>query len=126
MKDYKNWHKLKEKINNKENIVYFREKQIWWCSIGANIGFEQDGKNEDFERPILILKKFNAEIFLALPITSSNKKGDYYYQYKHNEKDYSVILSQIRLMSSKRLLRKIRLISEEEIDKIKKKLIKLL
>lgn len=59
MKDYKNWHNLKLKIENNgtKKKKKFREREIWWCSLGENIGFEQDGKNEKFERPILVLRK---------------------------------------------------------------------
>ncbi len=53
------WTKLKIKIYISERVIYFREGEIWWASLGANIGYEEDGKNENFERPILIFKKFN-------------------------------------------------------------------
>lgn len=127
IKNYQKWHILKAFLNNKVvNVPYFRIRQIWWCSIGENIGFEQDGKNQNFERPILILKKFNKDILLIVPITSSLKQGKYYYQFIYKNKKFSVILSQIRLISSKRLLRKIRRIDDDNFEKIKKKFIKLL
>src|SRR3989338_8182748 len=73
------------------------------------IGFEENGKNEMFERPVLILRKFNKYILWALPLTRSKKGGDFYYRITQGEEDDSVvILSQIRLISSKRLLRKIK------------------
>lgn len=64
MRNYTLWHSLKEKIELK-NIeeIRFREQEIWWCSLGENIGCEEDGKNELFERPVLILRKFNHEMF---------------------------------------------------------------
>jgi mRNA interferase MazF len=45
----------------------FKERDIWWVSIGVNVGFEEDGKHEKFLRPVLILKKFNKELFLGIP-----------------------------------------------------------
>ncbi len=61
------WTKLKIRIQiSEEEPVYFREKEIWWASLGVNIGYEQDGKNRNFERPVLVLKKFNKNILLAL------------------------------------------------------------
>lgn len=48
------WTRLKIRIHLSEKDVYFREGEMWWASLGANIGHEQDGKNETFERPILI------------------------------------------------------------------------
>jgi len=54
------WSKLKVRLHIKpDNGVYFREREIWWASLGANIGYEQDGKHENFERPVLVLKKFS-------------------------------------------------------------------
>ena len=39
------WNIKKKEINKKEKEIQFREREIWWISIGVNIGFEQDGKN---------------------------------------------------------------------------------
>lgn len=115
------WAKLKIRIHiSEEEPVYFREKEIWWASLGVNIGYEQNGKNRNFERPVLVLKKFNKSILLALPITSKNKTGKYYYQFEHNGAKYSIILSQIRLISSKRLLRKLRIFPDVEFEKARK------
>ena len=59
-KEYGKWHKKKEVLNERQDIdtIFFREKEVWWVALGVNIGFEQDGKGEEFRRPILILKKF--------------------------------------------------------------------
>ena len=78
LKNFQKWHEFKTFVNNKSfNIPYFRIQQIWWCSLGINIGYEQDGKNKNFERPVLILKKFSKDVLLILPITSSDKQGMY-------------------------------------------------
>lgn len=115
------WTKLKIRIHISNNSkLYFCEREIWWTSLGVNIGYEQDGKNERFERPVLILKVFNRDIFWALPITSKEKTGKYYYQFEHSGNKYSVILSQIRLISSKRLLRKIRVLPDTDFEKVRK------
>ena len=119
MKEFKRWNSLKEKIDKKERIVFFRKKEIWWCALGLNVGFEQDGKNNNFERPVLILKKFNKDVLWIVPLTSKNRTGKYYFQVKYNNKTYSVILSQIRLISSRRLLRKIRTFSDVEFEKVR-------
>jgi len=118
-KSFGQWNLEKEKINNQEREIYFRERQIWWCSVGLNIGYEQDGKNDRFERPVLILKKFSKDLFWALPTTSQDKTGSYYYQYNHKGRKYSIILSQLRAMSSKRLLRKVRKLKEDDFKKVK-------
>ncbi|MBI5229979.1 MAG: type II toxin-antitoxin system PemK/MazF family toxin [Candidatus Magasanikbacteria bacterium] len=102
------WTRLKIKINVTERVFYFREGEIWWASLGANIGHEEDGKNDNFERPVVVLKKFNQYVLWALPLTSQIKEGNrYYYKYELNGKQFSAVLSQLRLISSKRLLRRV-------------------
>lgn len=68
------WNIQKQEINLREKLVLFREREIWWCSIGKNIGAEQDGKNEFFERPVLVCKKYNNEQFFGFPLTSKNRE----------------------------------------------------
>lgn len=62
--------------------MLFKEREIWWRSIGTNIGTEEDGKNAHFERPVLVLRKFNRDIFLGLPLTSTRKDHRYHFHYR--------------------------------------------
>lgn len=128
-KDFKKWHEEKEKLHINRNTVYFSEREVWWCSLGYNIGFEQDGKNNNFERPVLVLKKFNQHILWALPMTSrdlSDKDKStvekYYHQFEYENNNYAIILSQLRLISSKRLLRKIWTFPEGDFNGVKQKI----
>ncbi len=114
MEQFVSWTKLKIRLHTKEERApFFKERDIWWTSIGQNIGNEQDGKNETFERPVLIIKKFNHDIFWGLPLTSQDKKGVYYVSFQQHDRICTVILSQLRLWSSKRLLRKNRSLSDK-------------
>ncbi len=108
--DFVVWGRVKVAIHfRKKNLPYFYPRQIWWCSFGANIGFEQDGKNNKFERPVLVIKKFNKDLFLGTPLSTKIKPHNpHYYEYETQDgKKYSIITNQLRVMSSKRLLRKI-------------------
>jgi mRNA interferase MazF len=125
-KEYDKWNQLKKSLSIKKSTIFFHEREIWYCSLGKNIGFEEDGKNELFERPVLVIRKFNNEIFLAIPLTSSKKDNNYYYQYKLNNKTYAGILSQIRLLDYRRLSRKIGMIKEGDFSKIIEKIHNLL
>jgi hypothetical protein len=58
-----NWIKLKESLHKEKLRPYFKEREIWWTSIGFNVGDEQHGNNDIFERPVLVIKKFNKNIF---------------------------------------------------------------
>ena|SRR3989338_10721876 len=127
-KDYKKWHQKKEVINKVEQRPFFHEREIWFCYLGVNVGFEQDGSAKDFLRPILIIRKFNNDIFWGIPLTKSNKKiskrvEKYYYQFSFVPSITSVaILSQIRLIDARRLSRHIGFISEKKLEKLMKKL----
>ena len=117
------WHKMKIAIQltSNQDDLYFREKEIWWASLGSNLGHEEDGKNKKFERPILILKKFNKHLILIVPLTSRVKENNkYYFKFNLNNRVSSVIISQIRIISSKRLIRRIDNLSNGSFYKIKR------
>lgn len=119
LKQFIAWTKLKVKTHYKEREFYFYERQIWWASLGHNIGREQNGKNANFERPILVFKKFNEDTLWAIPASSKIKAGRYYESYHLDKNEFSLNLSQLRLISSKRLLRLSGEISREEYEMIK-------
>ena len=118
-KDFTEWHKFKSCLEENEKRHSFNVGEIWWCSIGANVGSEEDGKNVYFERPVLIVRKFNKKMFWALPLTSKNKNNPFYYTIRCNGEDKTVILSQLRTLSPKRLQRRIGKIDNQTLVKIK-------
>jgi len=83
--------------------VFFHRREVWFASLGINIGFEQDGKGDKFLRPIIVLKKFNNEVLWAIPTTTKNKNGPYFRFDQGNNDFVTAIISQLRLMDSKRL-----------------------
>ncbi|OGG68504.1 hypothetical protein A3C20_02100 [Candidatus Kaiserbacteria bacterium RIFCSPHIGHO2_02_FULL_55_25] len=104
-KDFDRWNGEKKKLHASEREVLFHEREIWWCSLGVNIGFEQDGTNELFERPVLVMRKFNRDVLWILPLTRSDKRNRYYVPITVGDANSAVILSQLRLISSKHLQR---------------------
>ncbi|MEK7099501.1 MAG: type II toxin-antitoxin system PemK/MazF family toxin [Patescibacteria group bacterium] len=117
-KDFQKWHSFKEDLHRNAERVLFHEREVWWCALGANVGFEQDGKNDTFERPVIVFRKFNKEVFWALPITTQEKSGKYYFSYTHDGKRFSIILSQMRLLDGKRLLRKVTTLPNTEFQEL--------
>ncbi len=119
MKNFSLWNNRKPQLEAKSiDEIYFREREIWWCSIGINIGDEEDGKNDDFERPVLIIKKFNKNIFFGIPLSSQEKENKYYIKLIYENGEGQAMISQMRLFSSKRILRRITALSESEFIKI--------
>lgn len=124
-KSYLSWYSKKINIQQKTKFPNFSERDIWWCSLGSNIGFEQDGKNEDFERPILILKKFSKDVFIGVPLTSVDKENKYYFSYTLHDKKGSFILTHSRLLSAKRLNRRISKVGKDIFNNITERYINL-
>jgi mRNA interferase MazF len=95
------------------------------CRKCKNIGYEQDGKGENFVRPVVIVKGFNKDIFFGIPLSTKLKEGKFYYHFSFKKQDEVVInialLSQMRLFSTKRLLNKIGVISMEDFKNLKDK-----
>ena len=106
-KDFDKWNDAKKKLNSNIFNGYVRTKEVWWCSLGLNIGFEQDGKHELFERPVLVVRKFSRDVALIVPLSSKVKINKYCVNFLHNNQEFSALISQIRLISTKRLNRKI-------------------
>jgi mRNA interferase MazF len=109
-KDFAKWHAKKETLNERRDVetIFFREQEIWWTALGANVGFEQDGKGEEFRRPILILKKFNKYVVLVVPLTTKVKNNKYYVACEMEDGIARMaIISQIRLIDTKRFIDKL-------------------
>lgn len=122
------WTKLKCRIQiAPEQPPYCKERDIWWASIGANIGTEKNGKNALFERPVLVIRRFyGGSILLIGPMTTKVKKGGYYFRTEHNDVTQFVDLAQIRAISPKRLIRKLGVMPEYEFDGVRRQLKNLL
>ena len=86
---------------------YVHEREVWWCALGVNIGVEADGKHDNFERPVLVLKKFSRDAVLVVALTSRVKRNPYHAPFMHDGQMFAAVISQMRLVSTKRLLRRL-------------------
>jgi mRNA interferase MazF len=126
-KDFDSWNTLKKNLHANEQFAHVHEREVWFCALGVNIGFEQDGSGKEFLRPVVILKKFNNSIFLGIPLTKTNKSSKFYFPFSFIQGQQSVaILSQIRLLDAKRLRYKRGVMEQSEFFEMKKHLIDLL
>jgi len=118
-KDFDKWNVLKKKINEL-NSKKHHPKEIWWSVWGLNIGFEEDGKGELFERPVLIIKVLSKNTCVVLPLTSSEEENK-------NRIDIGlikgirskVILSQIKVIDTRRLTDLICILETDLFTKVK-------
>ncbi|MFZ1019913.1 MAG: type II toxin-antitoxin system PemK/MazF family toxin [Minisyncoccia bacterium] len=125
MKDFDSWNELKKKIDAKNDLPdnFPKEGEVWMSSVGLNIGYEQNGSEDNFSRPVLIVKKFNNHMFWAVPLSTKQKDFDFYFNYTDpNNQKVSAILAQLKLVSVKRLKRDIYVMPSELFNQIRKKL----
>ena len=129
-KDFDSWNERKKYINDSDTGGEFfspvHERDIWWCSMGLNIGSEQDGKNEDFERLVLVLKRFNSRIVLGIPLTSKTKDSPYHFCFDSQGVYFVAIFSQLRLLSTSRFTRRMLKIDHSLFSEIKERIKKVL
>lgn len=127
IKRFRAWHKLKVKLHvNKHLPAGYKERDIWWVSIGHNVGVEEDGKGTLFNRPVLVVKGFNKYLFWGVPLSTTSKTGRYYHQFVVNGKISVALLSQLRAYDTRRLVSKYGMAGIHDFSAIKGKLIKFL
>jgi len=117
---FDHWNNVKKKLHQKgKEVEFFKEKQIWWCSIGQNLGSESYGKGVTFSRPVLVFKKLSERTFLGIPLTSKTKQGSWYVTIKHRGQEITALLNQIRIYDKKRLSNRLGEIDNEDFRRVK-------
>jgi mRNA interferase MazF len=122
--DFDQWNSKKRKINGKliPKGLHFAEREIWWIAMGKNVGSEENGKNEDFERPGIIFRSFGIDTLWIIPLTTSfpiiDERREY--QFSSDSIDQIADLAQLRLISSKRLLRRKGILNFKDFQNIRR------
>jgi mRNA interferase MazF len=130
-KDFDGWNQLAKELDQKQCHLFdvntkkyiFRTREIWFCSVGVNIGTEICGKNLEFERPILVINRSH-RTFVCLPLTSKKPKFEHLYVDISYIDNSGVLVESYVLTSNpisydvNRLQRKIRKLSSHNFNKI--------
>ena len=100
--------KVRHHVSDLSPTFHYKEREIWWAALGQNIGFEINGKHEFFERPVVILKRYNENMCFVVPLSTQVKNPLPFYQILVNfdVKPSVAIISHGKTISTKRLLRK--------------------
>ncbi len=119
-KDFDRWNEEKKRIDAENGSQPFpREQWVWVCSVGVNVGFEQNGTGNEFERPALVVKKFNNKMYWVVPLSSKQKPFDFYYNFTDpSGKPVALITSQLRLVSIHRFKREMYKLSDVDFDNL--------
>ncbi len=119
-KNYLKWNKIKQQLDVSPNNIYIRAGEIRWVAIGVNVGSEIDGKGASFTRPCLILHVIGGALALVVPFTSQKKANkQFYLQIKLSHFNSYLCLSQIRVVSQKRVFQRIAKIPANQFQALK-------
>ena len=120
-KDFDRWNKLKKQVNAAAVLPLYHAGEVWWEHLGVNIGYEQDGTGPSYERPVLIIRGFSPYVCLVVPLTTSKKCDRFYITAGVVEgKSAAAIVSQIRLIDTRRLNNKVGTLERTFLDPIRK------
>ncbi len=107
------WSNKKYEIDSSINKYKVHKRQFWLYNIWVNI-WNEESKDNNFLRPCLILNNyFKWDLILIIPLTSKFNKSleDVYYKIIWKKywlnKDSYLLLNQFKVISKKRLIRKI-------------------
>jgi mRNA-degrading endonuclease toxin of MazEF toxin-antitoxin module len=126
-KEFDRWNELKKQVDAAESLPLYHAREIWWAHLGVNVGYEQDGTGPSYERPILIIRGFSPHVCLVVPPTTSKKRDRFYITVGSVEgKSAAAIVSQIRLIDTRRLINKVGTLERSHFDPIRKAARKLL
>lgn len=121
MNSFVEWNNLKEKLHaiaHEPPLVSTRE--IWWSSLGKNVGSEIQGKSSLYSRPVIIFKKLSHGFYFVIPTTSKEKAGSWYVPFVYKEKRMFACLHQARTIDYRRLSSRLGQIDGDDFAKVQK------
>jgi len=119
-KDFDFWNVKKKNAELEESRLY-TTREIWWCRLGLNIGFEQDGSGEEFLRPCIIVRGFGPRVCMVIPLTKSGSKHPLRVPIGEVDgKTATALLSQIRSIDTRRLVEKVGFLNKEKFEELRK------
>jgi mRNA interferase MazF len=118
IKRFSEWIPIKSGLDKKDHAPpLFKEREVWWCSIGENVGVEISGKGDYFRRPVLVLRKLDAFTFIGAPLTRTIRVGSWYEQVMLRGKTNIVIVGQARHFDYRRMDKIIGTITSDDFRK---------
>ncbi|MDP3883053.1 MAG: type II toxin-antitoxin system PemK/MazF family toxin [Candidatus Staskawiczbacteria bacterium] len=121
-KDFDKWNNIKKKLENLSKKFLFKTGDIWWMSVGVNIGNESCGKGDIFRRPVLVLRKLSGNSFIGLPLSSKEKTGSWFVDISVNNLKRCVLLYQIRMFNTNRFESRLATLDDNDFKRVKEKL----
>ncbi len=124
MKLFDVWNTQKKELDEHDHKPpLFKEREIWWCSFGVNVGSEVCGKNDYFRRPVLVIKKLSQKSFIGVPLSTRENVGSWYISITHSDgKRNTANLAQIRHFDYRRLDKRIGTLDSRDFKRVQEQL----
>lgn len=121
------WNEVKKDTQNNQRKLGIKPREIFWVKIGQNIGSEEFGKDKNFARPVIVIRKLTSDLFIGVPLTSTLRDDEYFHRFNYENKQHGVIensamILQVKSFSIKRVMNKIGFVSKNDFEKIVEKL----
>lgn len=104
---------------------YVNEGDVWWASLGENVGAEINGKSHLFTRPVIIFKKLAHGFYFVIPTTTQHRKGSWYVGFPQHSHIVTACLHQARTIDYRRLYSKLSELYDHDFVRVKKSFEKL-
>jgi mRNA interferase MazF len=114
------WIGLKQKLHQgTQSPPLVSAGDIWWASIGENVGSEINGKSRLFSRPVIVFKKLAHGFYFVIPTTTKLKVGSWYVAFRQADRDMVASLHQARAIDHRRLSTKLGQLDDSDFDRVR-------
>jgi mRNA-degrading endonuclease toxin of MazEF toxin-antitoxin module len=123
---YNKWNEIKKETSKSRRRLGIKPREVFWAKIGYNIGSEEYGKDDNFARPVIVIRQLTQDLFVGVPLTSTIKHNDYFHCFEYINKQNglvknSAMILQLRTFSIKRLMNKVGTVNKNDFNKIVEK-----
>ena len=120
MKRFLQWIVLKEKLHGSaQQPPLVSEGDIWWASVGENVGSEINGKSKLFSRPVIIYKKLAHGFYFTVPTTTQHKTGSWFVPFRQSSQSMMACLHQARAIDYRRLSSKLGTLDDKDFERVR-------
>lgn len=116
------WSAEQQRLDARKGGPLFKEGEVWWCALGVGIGVEVRGKGEHFRRPVVILRKLSGAGCIVAPVTTRERRGDWFHPLDWGQGPRWVMFNQLRVVSAQRLSNRIGTLGSQEVGDLRRAL----
>lgn len=117
--DYDDWNTQKKAIQHAARMPVFKDAEVWWISLGVNVGVETYGKGQHRTRPVIVLRKVSKHGGLVIPVTSKVHTQNMYHELDWGAGPRWAMLHEIRSVSIFRFRSRIATLSDADFASLK-------